>query len=68
DGLGDHHDRFMLEQRIKALGTPAVEAHADRLDQLDREQEWLTKRALRQAETLFALSPGAWWHRQTQRA
>ena len=68
DGLGDHHDRYMLEQRIKDLSTQAPEAHAHRLDQLEREQEWLAKRALRQAETLFALSPGAWWHRQTQQA
>lgn len=65
EGLGDHHDRFMLEQRIRNLGDGAKAEHAQRLDQLRREQEWLAKRALRQAETLFALSPGAWWHRHT---
>lgn len=64
DCLGDHHDRFMLMHRLQDLDTGHGIDHAGKIAQLQREQEWLAKRALRQAERLFALSPGAWWEQQ----
>lgn len=64
DALGDHHDRFMLEQRLKALDEAEGGDHGGKRAHLQREQEWLAKRSLRQAERLFALSPSSWWHRQ----
>lgn len=64
DGLGDHHDRFMLMHRLQDLDAAQGDDHSGRIDHLQREQEWLAKRALRQAEPLFALSPGSWWQQQ----
>jgi len=67
DALGDHHDRFMLEQRLYAVDGGKGSEHPGKLAHLRREQEWLAKRSLRQAERLFALSPSSWWQRQVLR-
>lgn len=62
DALGDHHDRHDLALWMARMqGGPAAGERSLLHAQLQREQERLAARALRQGERCFARGARTWW-------